>query len=291
MKNWTIALTSALAASALTTGLHWVLFQPQLASAAPVGRDAGPAPAASSSAPVAPLAAPASRLEDSALLARIAELESSLAKVNEQVEQIAPTRVAHSTEGPQVLDVQTAMRGVAQQVLTEDKAKAEADRIAKEQELELQRSKMRAAQIAKELGLTGADEEALSSVLFNESQKRSELMSKYGAQNGNLRDLMLLDESTRDQFRDDMRGLRDWRDAELSSRLGASVADQIKEADGMRWGRGGDMGPAFGALGYAGGGGRRRNGPGGNGGNGGTGGKGGGQGAAGGGPQGGSKGG
>jgi hypothetical protein len=263
MKPITLALSSALIASAATTGFHALFLRQQVAAGPEAAtREVAAAPAAHATPETAQPAQLAGR--ELELLARIADLERSIARLDEHAALGAARTVASEATSPVAAAAPELMREVAQQVIAEKEAAEKATQLAAEIERETERALRRAEQIAKELGLSSGDQEQLAQVYVGESTKRRELFEKLGFDEMRGRDFMSLGPEVRDQARDGFKSIREWRDGELVTRLGSSVADQLSQLEPR--GRNRDWG-GFGGGGQGGGfGGGNPGGPGGQGG-------------------------
>lgn len=257
MKPITLALSSALLASAATTGFHALFLRPR-AAAEP--QSAEREVATRTVAPAAQAAAAPAQLagREQELLARLAELERSIARLDEK-SALGAARVEAADEAADLTAAAAPerMREVANQVIAEKEAAEKASALAAEIERDKERALRRAEQIAKQLGLSTGDQEQLASVYEGESAKRRELSAKLGFDDMRGRDFLTLGPETRDQARDGFRAIREWRDNELVTRLGSSVADQISNLEprgrNRDWGGFGGGGPGGGFGGFGGG--------------------------------------
>lgn len=187
------------------------------------------------------------RLDD--LSAQIAALKAGAAR--EPVAAAAPEKPVDEVSTNFVAEHRDSILKVIEEDRQEQKRKAEEEQRARE----LQAALARAERTAKEFGLGHDQEKLLADVYVLERAKIDDLRTQMRDQTGDPA-------AMRQSFRD----LRDWRLNELTTRLGAELAEKINETDAQ----------AFrGAFGGGGGGGGRRGGgnggPGGNGGNGGNG--------------------
>jgi hypothetical protein len=261
MKPITLALSSALLASAATTGFHALFLRQQT----PEGPEAATreVAAATVAKPTPESVQPAQLAgRELELLARIADLERSIARLDESAALGAARTVASDTTAPVAAAAPELMREVAHQVIAEKEAAEKATALAAEIERDKERAQRRAEQIAKELGLSSGDQEQLALVYVGESTKRRELFEKLGLDDLRGRDFMSLGAESRDQARDGFRAIREWRNGEIVARLGSSVADQISQIEprGRNRDWGGFGGDGFGGGGFGGGGGSGGNG-------------------------------
>jgi len=265
MKPITLALGSALLASAVTTGIHalW-LGRTSDVPVAEVTPSKGLAPVSKAAPEAVQPAAMTSREQE--LLARLDDLERSMARLDEDLLSLSTSRApagaatAPLAAGP----APELMREVAHQVLAEKEASDKATQLKEQIDFDRERALRRAEQIAEELGLSSGDQEQLALVYEGEAAKRRELMAQLGIDDARAgRDFMRMNSETRDLARAGFSSIREWRNGELVARLGSSVADQIRKLGSDRRGGGG-----FGGFGGGGGNGPGGNGPGGPGGGG-----------------------
>jgi hypothetical protein len=253
MKPFAIAITSALLASAATTALHAVFLRPAPAQAADgVAPSVAPRPRETTGVASAAPAALSGREQE--LLARLDELERSLARIDDDVKfSAARSAVVEPVAASAVAVAPEFVRDVANQVIEENKAKEKAALETAQAERDKERALRRAEQVAKELGLSPSDQEQLALVYDGESTKRRELFAQLGFGDGGPRDFLSFGPEQKDQMRDGMNEIRTWRSSEMVTRFGSSLADQIAELDSQRRDRG--FGGGFGGSGFGGGGG------------------------------------
>jgi hypothetical protein len=205
---------------------------------------AGPDRAQPVEAPIGP--------ELEGLRAEIAMLSGRLAKVQDELGRLrdaadrTPVQPAQ-LEGAGVaakVEVPPIQRQAVLQILEEERQREEDEREAQRQERELRAIENRAGRVAKELGMSPADERRLVELMVIETQKRDELISQ--VRDGGF---------DRDTMRQSMQELQRWRTDELAKSFGPSLAQQIGEL-GADWGGGGRRrGGNFGLGGGPGGGG------------------------------------
>ncbi len=185
--------------------------------------------------------------EVESLRAEIAALKAGAAR--EPAAAAAPEKPLDEVASNYVAEHRDSILKVIDEDRQEQKRKAEEEQRARE----LQAALARAERTAKEFGLGHDQEKSLADVYILERQKIDDMRTAMRDQTG--------DPAT---MRQNFRELRDWRLNELTTRLGAELAEKINETDAQ----------AFrGAFGGGGGGGGGRRGNGGNGGNGGSGGQ------------------
>ena len=215
----------------------------------------------------------ASNLELRKTQDRLAMLAADFDRLSSELETLrtaanrAPV-ATNSVQPPQAEQLGTvAVTDIQRQavlaVLAEDRARqaaeAEAARVKAEQEV----AQRRAARIAKDLNLSPGDETRLADLMVESGKKRQEMFDSM--RNGNF---------DRDTMRTQFESMKTAYNGQLTQAFGASIAEQIMQAEGDRMfagGPGGGPGGAFGGGGGNGGqtrGARRQNGQGGIGGTG-----------------------
>lgn len=129
----------------------------------------------------------------------------------------------------------SAEREAVVEILAAVRAEEEEQRILERREREEERVNERAAEIAKELGLSLADQDTLGVHLLNAVEKRNEIMSQAREEGFDPRSM-----------RESWEGLRDWNNEQLQTLFGPDLGDQIQRAErDLRggFGRGGERGP------------------------------------------------
>ncbi|MCZ6596833.1 MAG: hypothetical protein O7B99_04270, partial [Planctomycetota bacterium] len=121
-------------------------------------------------------------------------------------------------------------RAMILSVLAEEEARREEEREARRAERELDQLTRRAERIATELGLSQKDQGQLLEVLIMENEQRDAFFQ-------DMRDAGGFGNETRNVMREELAAIREWKNGELSQRLGAQAAQQIAEMDQPRFGR------------------------------------------------------
>jgi hypothetical protein len=250
MKTALSIALSALSASALTLAGHswWSARSrapqhaalspaPQVSSAASAAPARAATPASSAAAPLTEQASPASAL-DAALETRVLALEEQLAALLEQGAWLNEPGAARDTGAALVLGEapSAAARELVQGALAEERAAQAQQRARDAQAWAEQRAEARADALALELGLAGADRDALAGLLKDEHARLRELRAQLGFEPGELQSPQQALEQ-REALRAGLDEIRAWKSVELASRLGSEAAQAVQALEGRR-GRG-----------------------------------------------------
>jgi hypothetical protein len=185
------------------------------------------------------------RAEIAMLSGRLAKVQDELGRLRDAADRtpVQPASLESSGAAAKV-EIPPIQRQAVLQILEEERQREEDEREAQRQERELRAIENRAGRVAKELGMSPADERRLVELMVIETQKRDELISQ--VRDGGF---------DRDTMRQSMQELQRWRTDELAKSFGPSLAQQIGEL-GADWGGGGRRrGGNFGLGGGPGGGG------------------------------------
>jgi hypothetical protein len=109
------------------------------------------------------------------------------------------------------------------QVIDDDRRDQQRKREEEQRARDLQAMLARAERTAKRFGLTGDQQKALADVYLIERQKMEELRTQMRDQGG--------PGSDPEQVRESFQQLREWRLGELTTRLGADLAQQINDSE------------------------------------------------------------
>lgn len=235
-------------------------------TATPAQAVAGPSRGAAR-APETATARPSALVDNSDVQKQIGDLSNEVARLQAELVALREGRVrADATEAAQAVTTEEIPAGslaiihedAIRRVIAKDRAELQQKEEDARKQREIDSAVQRAERIAKELGLSTAEQQKLAEVYVMERDKRDEFRKAF--QDGTVPD--------RDQMRQTFQEFRDWRTTELTSRLGADLAAKVNEFEGDRGGFGmrmmgpdGGGGGAFGAGGGNGGGrqGRRNN--------------------------------
>ena len=187
----------------------------------------GPAKAEPADAPIGP--------ELEGLRAEIAMLSGRMAKLQDEVGRLrddaarTPVQATHlgGAGTAAKVEVPPIQRQAVLQILEEERQRQEDEREAQRKERELRAIENRAGRVAKELGMSPADERRLVELMLIETEKRDALITQ--VREGGF---------DRDTMRQSMQELQRWRQDELGKSFGPSLAEQIGEM-GADWGGGG----------------------------------------------------
>jgi len=168
---------------------------------------------------------------------RVAQLEAQLDELSRaSARRPAEVEVAASTAPAPVaagLGITPADREAVVEILASVRAEEQAARDEERRLRDEERVAERAAEIAKELGLSLADQHTLGEHMLTAASKRSELMA-------GMREDGFDPATMRDSFME----LREWNDEQLETLFGAGLAEQIQglERQSRGFGRGGGGG-------------------------------------------------
>lgn len=247
MKTALSIALAALSASALTLAGHswWtersratqtaVLSATPLApSAASAATSGEAAPASLAAAPLSGQATPAAAL-DAALETRVLALEDQLAALLEQGTWVSTPDAGSEAGAALVLGEapSAAARELVLGALAEERAAQAQQRARDAQAWAEQRAEARADALALELGLAGADRDALAGLLKDEHARLRELRAQLGFEPGELPSPQQALEQ-REALRAGLDEIRAWKSVELASRLGSEAAQAVQALEGRR---------------------------------------------------------
>ncbi|HVS12189.1 MAG TPA: hypothetical protein VMS76_20170 [Planctomycetota bacterium] len=191
------------------------------------GALAAPARAEPAEAPIGP-ELEGLRAEIAMLSGRLAKVQDELGRLRDAAERtpVQPASLEGSGAAAKV-EVPPIQRQAVLQILEEERQREEDEREAQRKERELRAIENRAGRVARELGMSPADERRLVELMVIETQRRDELIAQ--VRDGGF---------DRETMRQSMQELQRWRSDELAKSFGPSLAQQIGE-QGADWGGGG----------------------------------------------------
>lgn len=163
------------------------------------------------------------RAELDALAAHVDRLEDEIVRLREGASR-APV-IAPAETG--ALATATPPRDAILEVIEQDRQERQRQQQAEREQREMSQLLARSERIAQEVGLDARQQKALTDVLVLERQKIDEMRAQFRGEDGAPRDF----EQAREQFQ----ALRAWKTSELSTRLGADVAERVEQHDDARW--------------------------------------------------------
>jgi len=237
MKYWLPAFAAAVVASLLTAGFLELSRDDGSRGNAAVASapDTGPTETpAERERPAARLAPPEDGKSIEELERRLAELETRIGALGAgSARQVVASPEATPVEDDPLLEESDEAREFVLAVVEEERAAAEEERARRVAELNEERMRERAREIAAELGLPGRDEDTIFSVFLQESTRRAEIFETM--RTGDFAP------GSRDALRDEFAALRRWKEEELTKELGDVIAQRVLELE-PRGGRRGGLG-------------------------------------------------